>query len=923
MKRTFLKILQVIAMFFLIIDTSVFAQTGQKGADFPAITNKHLAVIVIDFPDTPQSVKDKYFPSIVALRDTIFNGRIKNYLTDMSYGQFTLTGDVFGYFTYQTPGFVNGRVTEMEDVMKINTINIPGLDINKYDGFLFVPIYDAGLAIGWGGIPPFLLNGNLVNKPGFFVPINIGYWNRDFINYPNIVNTLNELEWYGIPISTDNGIEGTSIINYSKFDRTFSHELFHFMHVGHATSRTNGTSYDYEPEVSNNNCKCYSDSTLGSLLSLDYGNKFDIMGKSEYGMSLNMAFRDYFGWTDSNNRYSIKNYGHFTITISPLNILNGIRAVEIRVPFKYGNLNDFKNKGYFLEVRAANDKWDKMLLNPQLQGNNDGIMVIKTDGVNSELLDMSPSPNISYYGQIVADIRDIVLKPGMVYNNKEIKLSNVKKNADGSFSIDIDVFVPTTITAGGPTTLCQGNSVMLTSSSAISYLWSNGATTQNINVSTSGNYSVTVDNGSGSSSTSNILTVTVNPLPANAGSITGTPAVCQAQNSVTYTVPAITNATSYLWTLPTGATGTSTTNSITVNYGTSAISGNITVKGHNDCGDGAVSSLAITVNLLPANGGSITGTSTVCQGQNAVIYTVPAITNTTSYIWILPSGATGTSTTNSITVNYGTSAVSGNITVKGHNTCGDGMVSTLAITVNTLPSGAGIITGTSTVCQGQNSVIYTVPSIANASSYIWTMPTGATGISTTSSITVNYSTSAVSGNITVKGHNDCGDAVASTLPIVVNPIPITPIITQNGKVIHSDALTGNQWYNQNNPINGATGQDYTITAIGEYTVQVSLKGCVSALSNMIKDVVTSISSVENNDGIRIYPNPVSDDLTIEFNGNMNEIRYEVINAYGKLITSGVFRESTIVHTSSFSDGLYVIKFNTGKTCEFRKVIKQR
>jgi len=261
--------------------------------------------------------------------------------------------------------------------------------------------------------------------------------------------------------------------------------------------------------------------------------------------------------------------------------------------------------------------------------------------------------------------------------------------------------------------------------------------------------------------------------------------------------------------------------------------------------------------------------------------------------------------------------------VKGHNNCGDGAVSTFAVIVNPLPANAGTITGISTICQGQNSVNYTIPTIANATSYIWTIPSGATGTSTTNSIMVNYGTSSVSGNITVKGHNDCGDGVASTLPIVVNPIPITPIITQNGKVIHSDALTGNQWYNQNNLINGATGQDYTITAIGEYTVQVSLKGCVSALSNMIKDVVTSISSVENNDGIRIYPNPVSDDLTIEFNGNMNEIRYAVINASGKLITSGVFRGSTIVHTSSFSDGLYVIKFNTGKTYEFRKMIKQR
>ena len=50
------------------------------------------------------------------------------------------------------------------------------------------------------------------------------------------------------------------------------------------------------------------------------------------------------------------------------------------------------------------------------------------------------------------------------------------------------------ITAFGPTTFCAGGSVTLTATSAASYLWSTGATTQSIVVSTSGNYSVTVTN---------------------------------------------------------------------------------------------------------------------------------------------------------------------------------------------------------------------------------------------------------------------------------------------------------------------------------------------------------------------------------------------------------------------------------------------
>ena len=71
-----------------------------------------------------------------------------------------------------------------------------------------------------------------------------------------------------------------------------------------------------------------------------------------------------------------------------------------------------------------------------------------------------------------------------------------------------------TITASGATTFCEGGYVVLTSSSASGNIWSNGATTQSITVSTAGSYSVSVDNGTCSSSVSTPISVTVNPLPA-------------------------------------------------------------------------------------------------------------------------------------------------------------------------------------------------------------------------------------------------------------------------------------------------------------------------------------------------------------------------------------------------------------------------
>lgn len=87
------------------------------------------------------------------------------------------------------------------------------------------------------------------------------------------------------------------------------------------------------------------------------------------------------------------------------------------------------------------------------------------------------------------------------------------------------------ITASGATTFCSGNSVTLTASSGTDYLWSNSATTSAINVTTSGTYTVTISNLSGlCSSTSNGVTVTVNPNPTIT-TITGSTTICSSAST--------------------------------------------------------------------------------------------------------------------------------------------------------------------------------------------------------------------------------------------------------------------------------------------------------------------------------------------------------------------------------------------------------
>lgn len=324
--------------------------------------------------------------------------------------------------------------------------------------------------------------------------------------------------------------------------------------------------------------------------------------------------------------------------------------------------------------------------------------------------------------------------------------------------------------------------------------WTGTSTTNSINATAGaagGTISVTANNTCGSSTARTLAVTVVSGAPAQPGTITGAAVLCSGA-AETYSVTAVAGATSYTWTLPSGWTGTSTTNTINVTAGTAG--GSISVTANNNCGSSTARTLAVTVNPIPAQPGTITGDAAVCSGV-AKTYSVTAVAGATSYTWTLPSGWTGTSTTNSINVTTGTAG--GNISVTANNTCGSSTARTLAVTVNTTPAQPGAITGDAAVCSGAAKT-YSVTAVAGATSYTWTLPSGWTGTSTTNSI--NVTAGASGGNISVTANNACGSSTARTLAVTVSAVPAQP-----------GAITGDA-----NICSGAT-KTYSVTAVAGAT----------------------------------------------------------------------------------------------------------
>jgi hypothetical protein len=172
----------------------------------------------------------------------------------------------------------------------------------------------------------------------------------------------------------------------------------------------------------------------------------------------------------------------------------------------------------------------------------------------------------------------------------------------------------------GTSSICAGTNGIAYSvppiNNAVAYVWSlpagaaiaSGAGTNSITVdfaanAVSGLISVYGNSVCGNGTASPAFAVTINQIPLAAGTVSGTDSVCAGETGIAYSVAPVTNATGYVWTLPTGAniaSGANTPN-ITVDFAVNALSGPVSVYGTNACGNGTVSpSFPVVVKSLPA-----------------------------------------------------------------------------------------------------------------------------------------------------------------------------------------------------------------------------------------------------------------------------------------------------------------------------------
>ena len=85
---------------------------------------------------------------------------------------------------------------------------------------------------------------------------------------------------------------------------------------------------------------------------------------------------------------------------------------------------------------------------------------------------------------------------------------------------------------------------------------------------------------------------------------------------------------------------------------------------------------------------------------------------------------------------------------------------------------------------------------------------------------------------------------------------------------------------------------------------------------------TGINENKDNNMFNAYPNPVSDELTIEMKGNREMANFELLNFFGQIVQNGSFIEKIVIQTNDLVAGVYLIKLQYGATFQIMKIIKQ-
>lgn len=475
------------------------------------------------------------------------------------------------------------------------------------------------------------------------------------------------------------------------------------------------------------------------------------------------------------------------------------------------------------------------------------------------------------------------------------------------------------ITASPSATICVGDSVTLTSSPGIKYIWSDGSSNQKITgIKTSGTYTVKLADADGCfSPLSDPINVKVNAVPDKP--------VITADGKLSFCDGGVVNLTStagdqYIW-----SNGEKTQTVKITKDG----SYSVTVKNANGCSSATSAVIKVTVFQLPSVP-TITanGPTTFCADKNVILTSSSLANNApTKYKW-----STG-DTTATLTVK-----VSARVSVRLTDplNCTSGASDTITIKVLPLPD-APVITaeGSLIFCAKDNSDYKkdNFVKLVATSPYEVTWNTADVG-----KVLDNVKT-AGDYFATAKESTSGLGCISPKSNILTVIIKANPVITTTSKIESDGAFAlkatgfpdgGDYEWRFGTEILPFTAANIKTNRYGEYSARRKAVFTVPAPVNQLvcfSDFVKK-QFVEDPDskGLTIYPNPSNGQITIESLQDFKNVDLTVYDLFGRIVYTGqinLIDGKFLVDLRGLAVGNYLFRFKADGFDLTRRIILNR
>jgi hypothetical protein len=258
-----------------------------------------------------------------------------------------------------------------------------------------------------------------------------------------------------------------------------------------------------------------------------------------------------------------------------------------------------------------------------------------------------------------------------------------------------------------------------------------------------------------------------------------------------------------------------------------------------------------------------------------------------------------------------------------------------------VPGRPGLISGTVMQCPSITNQVYSIGAVANATSYIWTVPAGwsITAGAGTTSITVITGSSGQNGNITVKAQDASGPSAVRTLAVTVRPAFNSGAINTTGQTIlpggtpttyigSATAASGGEgivysWRssadNYTNNILGATYATYLPPAFlrattsyrryaHNYAFNASPTVSTGTWTVTVNQLAKTTNNVTSTFSVAAYPNPYNETFNLSLTtSGIENVNIAVYDMMGKLLETHQVKPEEVANLqigNNFVSGIY-------------------